>query len=263
MNYDVKKAVVLCAGRGVRLGVLSRYLPKAMLPLGEKPALHYLLEEISIAGIKEVLLIVGHHKNAIEQYFYEYKNEKEFERIQDLEIKFLTQDALNGTGGGVLLAKNFVGKHNFLVAFADDVTKPEDKTCAKLINQFKKVRENVMAVREVEMKNAHKYGIVFSKNIDICKNKKSFSKNIFQVGKIIEKPEKPESNLVNFGRYVFTPQIFDILKGLKPHKNNEIYLTDALSIILKNELYAFKIQNPTFDLGSAQTYIKAFISFNS
>ena len=317
MKNSIKKAVVLSAGKGIRIYPLTKIFPKTMLPIGEKPALHVLLEELVDAGIKEVLIIVGHNATIIKKYFSNIEYDNFFYKLKFLKITYKYQRNLNGTGNAVNLAKQFVGNDNFFVAFADDITNPKDKVCQQLINVFLLTKKNIMATKNVDIEEAYKYGIIKTKNFYLDKyliiknskkvfiNKKNkkynnckinnnykinnikfknffikykyynnlkkyfnndkiqLYKNLFLVKKIIEKPNHPTSTLINFGRYVFTPEIFKKLKNLTNQKNNEKYLTEALERLIKeNKLLAYKFQGKSYDIGSIHGYIETFKEIN-
>lgn len=241
------QAVVLCAGNGARMQPFTNYYPKCLLPVKTRLALEILLEELVQAKIQKIVFVINEQQWIIKQVV------KDFFASCNKKIKcvFIEQKIKNGGGGALMLCEKHLNKKPFLLAFSDDITQCKISACKQMIKTFEKTKKNVMAIRYVAPENAKNYGI-------ITYRKKH--KTIFFLSGIVEKPSVPlKSNFANFGRYVFHPQIFDVLKTIAPEANGEVYLTRALEkLIEKNNLIAKKIVGKTFDVGTPKNYIKTF-----
>ncbi|MGQ9845829.1 MAG: UTP--glucose-1-phosphate uridylyltransferase GalU [Caldisericia bacterium] len=267
----IKKAIIPLAGLGIRLLPITKAIPKEMFPVFEKPAIHYVIEECKLSGIENFLLITGKGKESIENYFdYSYeledklKKEEKYEylkKIQEIyklgKIYYTRQKEPKGLGDAILLAKNFVNNEPFVVALADDIFNYKIPVLKKLIDLFEKYDGIIMAVKKIAEEKIENYGIIKG---EIVKN------NLYKVTDLIEKPRKKEapSNLAIIGRYILKPEIFDVIPNLKPGKNNEIQLTDAIKELLgKIPIFAFEIEDLHFDIGNKVDFILANIYFAS
>lgn len=259
----VKKAIILAAGLGTRFLPISKTFPKEMLPLIDKPILQYLIEEVSLSGIKEIILIISPEKKIIKNYFR--KNKKleyylkvrkkkdfllELKKIEKLpKIHYLFQKKPLGIGDAILVARKKISeKEPFAVLFGDDVIISPYPCLKQLIDVFKKYQATVIAVSAVEKKEIPSYGIVKVKKI---------SSRLYQVLDIVEKPkiEEAPSNLAISGRYILLPFIFKTLKELKSKKlkpSKEIYLTDAIKFLLKENfpIYAYQYKGDWLSCGN-------------
>ncbi|RLI05807.1 glucose-1-phosphate thymidylyltransferase [Candidatus Bathyarchaeota archaeon] len=229
------KSVVLAAGEGVRLRPLTLTKPKQLLPVGNLPLLQHLLNSIKKAGIKEVLIVVGYLGEKIQSYFGDGSR-------LGLKLTYVWQKEVGGTGEALSLTSDYVEK-SFLVVYGDLYVKPSVIT--KVVKAYKKVKENVLAVVEVE--RPENYGVV---SLD----EEGFLKTIQ------EKPEKPVSNLVNAGIYVFTEEIFEKIRQTKKSVRGEIELTDAVQGLVENKskVYTVKLKNKEWlDVGKPWDLLEA------
>lgn len=263
----ITKAVIPAAGLGTRLLPATKSQPKEMLPVVDKPVLHYVVEEAVGSGIEDILIITGRGKRAIVDYFDAYpelenhllKNGKydllkELRRITELaNIYYIRQRNPRGLGDALLYAESFVGDEPFAVLLGDDITISNPPCTKLLIELYEKYNENVIAVEEVKKEEVTKYGIIDPEEIE---------NGVYRVKDIIEKPSADEapSNLATMGRYVLTPKIFHYLKKIGPGHGGEIQLTDALRASLKDhELYAFHFKGRRYDVGDKFGFIRANI----
>lgn len=266
----VRKVVIPAAGFGTRFLPATKAQPKEMLPIVDKPIVQYVVEQAVEAGIEEVILVTGWHKRAIEDHFdrhfeLEARLEKDgklkelegIKRISDLaNFVYVRQKEPLGNGHAVLVAKDVVGDEPFLVMWGDEFFQAEPSAAKQLISAFEKYETPVIAGIRIEKKDLSKYGIA-----DISPVKD----NIFKINRIDEKPDsdKAPSNLATHGSYLFTPDIFEILETIKPGKNGEIWIADAIDeLIAKRDVYACELKNAKYyDCGSKTSYLKAVVDF--
>jgi UTP--glucose-1-phosphate uridylyltransferase len=261
------KVVIPAAGLGTRLLPATKAQPKEMLPVVDKPTIQYVVEEAVASGIKDILIITGRGKRAIEDHFdraveLEYLLEKsgkskELEEIKHISemanIFYIRQKEQLGLGHAVLCAKEHINEEAFSVMLGDDLIINSTPCIRQLIDVYEKTKSSVIAVETVPEDKVNKYGIIKAKPV---------SKNLFEIEDIIEKPEidKAPSNLAAIGRYVLTPQIFDCLEKTGPGVGGEIQLTDGIKRLLEKEkVYAFKFSGQRFDIGSKEDWIKATV----
>jgi UTP--glucose-1-phosphate uridylyltransferase len=258
------KVVIPAAGLGTRLLPATKAQPKEMLPVVDKPAIQYVVEEAVASGIKDILIITGRGKRAIEDHFdraveLEYLLEKkgkskeleEIKRISEMaNIFYIRQKEQLGLGHAVLSAKEHINEDTFAVMLGDDLI-INSKPCLKqLIEVYKKRNCSVLAIQSVPEDMVSKYGIIKGKQIE---------DNLFEIEDIIEKPDPDAapSNMASIGRYILTPQIFECLENTKPGVGGEIQLTDAIKKLLSKEtVYAFKFSGTRYDIGSKEDWIK-------
>jgi UTP--glucose-1-phosphate uridylyltransferase len=265
----VRKAVIPAAGLGTRFLPATKAMPKEMLPVIDKPAIQYVVEEVAAAGIRDVLIITGRGKRAIEDHFdraveLEAALEKKGDRktaqtLKELEnianIMYVRQHEPLGLGHAILCAEKFCSGEPFAVLLGDDIVVESQVPCIKqLMQEYERLGKPVIAVNRVEGRDVSKYGIV-SVEEGVGKAKRILG--------LVEKPapEKAPSNMAVIGRYVFTSEIFDYLRRTKPGLNGEIQLADALCAMLeeKNEVYAYEFSGKRYDLGDKADYVIATI----
>lgn len=263
------KAVIPLAGLGTRLLPITKSQPKEMLPIYDKPAIHYAVVEGKKSGIENFLFITGRGKESIENYFdYSFELEerlkrenkfdylKKIQEIQNLgKIFYIRQKEPKGLGNAIYLAKNFVNDEPFAVILADDIFIYENPPLRKLIKVFEKYYGIILGIKRVDYDEVENYGIIKGKQIE---------NNLYEVLDLIEKPKKDEapSNLAIIGRYILLPQIFNVIPKLKPGKNQEIQLTDAVkSLINEVKVYAYEIEDLHFDIGNKLDFILANLQF--
>jgi len=266
---SVTKAVFPVAGLGTRFLPATKVLPKEMVTLVDRPAIHYVMEEVVACGIRDIILVTGRGKTAIEDYF---DRSPELERL--LEIKGKTE-ALNevrhasemidmcavrqkealGLGHAVLAAKLAVGEQPFAVVLPDDIVDSEVPCLQQLLDVHEKFGGCVIAVERVEQERTQDYGV-----IDAVPE----GGNVFRIRDLVEKPKPSEapSNLAIIGRYILTPEIFTELEGTGADEGGEIQLTNALrSLRKKQPLYAVEFEGKRFDTGNKLGFLQATVEF--
>ena len=264
----ITKCLFPAAGYGTRFLPATKSVPKEMLPILTKPLLQYGVEEALSAGISNMAIVTGRGKRAIEDHFdnaYELEaqlsgtsKEVYLKEINDVIEKstftYVRQKKMLGLGHAILTAKPLIGNEPFAVVLADDLCDCEESSViSQMIKIHNKYQCSVVAIEEVSQNKTNQYGIIEGNLIDN-------SSNIFQVTNMVEKPEKNNapSNLAIIGRYILTPDIFDILDNIKPDKNEEIQITDALLVqAKKGRVIACKFKGKRFDCGSVKDYIDA------
>ena len=266
----VRKAVIPVAGYGTRFLPYTKAVPKAMLPILNKPAIQVISEEVVKSGITDILFVVGYRSEVLEAHFAKSNRLDEvllagkkfalYDAIKYPEtmarISFVEQKALNGTAKAVEIAEHFVNNEPFAILFGDDVMYNDGApVIGQLVESFEKTGKSVVGCKEVPLEDVPKYASV---------EYGEQNGNLYKVSGIIEKPpiEKVKSRISPLGRYVVTPKIFDIIKMLTPTVNNEYQLTDALDKLAKTEgLNALIFDGKRYDMGSRLGYLKANIEF--
>ena len=260
------KAVIMAAGYGIRFLPFTKAVSKTMLPIIDKPTIQLIVEEALESGIDEILIIVGANKDAIIKHFSydenltkKIQNNKEFLEILNKtnlpNIKFVEQKVLNGTGGAIMLAKDFVRNDPFVLMFADDLFVGNNKPVAKqLIEVFNKTGKSIMGCMNVSKEAITKY----------CSVEYSSKENrVYTVTKITEKPklEDVKSTLSCLGRYVLKPNIFDACEKLT-EKNGEKIITDAYDLLSREgDVLAYDIDGVRYDIGNKLGYLTALFDF--
>lgn len=269
MEQSIRKAVIPAAGLGIRFLPATKSQPKEMLPIVDKPIIHFVVEELVKSGIDDIVIITGRGKRAIEDYFDfspelegHLKNSEKLDLIKSVEeilnkasIHYIRQREPKGLGDAVLCAEKHIGNEPFVVALGDDIIISQEPFTKQLISIFNKERSPIIGVEEVPSESIPFYGIVDGDKI---------SDNLFKIKDLIEKPQIHEapSNMGIIGRYILTPEIFECLKQTAPDHTNEIQLTDALKILLKKQsIYACKLDGRRYDVGNKAGYLKAIIEF--
>ncbi|PWI58964.1 UTP--glucose-1-phosphate uridylyltransferase GalU [Sulfoacidibacillus thermotolerans] len=263
----VRKAVIPAAGLGTRFLPATKAQPKEMLPLVDKPAIQYIVEEAVAAGIEDVLIVTGRSKRAIEDHFdrslelemhlAEHEKRSTLEVVQHISrlanIHYIRQPELRGLGHAVYMARSFVGSEPFAVLLGDDIIYSQKPALSQLLEIYGRCEQTVVGVKPVPRENVSSYGIIAGVSADGIE---------YTVTDLIEKPfvHEAPSNLAIVGRYVITPDIFSIIETTPPGKQGEVQLTDALrGQMLKSGLHACKIDGLRFDIGDKLGYIKATI----
>ena len=264
----IKKCLFPAAGYGTRFLPATKAVPKEMLPILTKPLLQYGVEEALSAGITNIAIVTGRGKRAIEDHFdnaYELEAQlansskehylKEIsEVIKSSTITYVRQKEMLGLGHAILTGEPLIGNEPFAVLLADDLCDcDDDDVISQMINIYNQYQCSVVAIEEIPMDQTSKYGIIAG---DPIKN----SNNTYFVTDMIEKPSEKNapSNMAIIGRYILTPDIFNILKNMKPNMNGEIQITDALKIQAKQaKVIAYKFKGRRFDCGSVEGYLKA------
>lgn len=267
----IRKAVIPAAGFGTRFLPETKAMPKEMLPIVDKPTIQYIVEEIRSSGIDQILIISGHAKRAIEDHFdsspeleqHLYESGKvnllkEIRKISDIKIHYVRQKYMRGLGDAILCAKDFIDGEPFGVILGDDIVYTGDKEPAlrQLMDQYDKTGGTVIGCQTVQPEQVSSYGIIDGLATD--------DPNLLKVRDMVEKPrvEEAPSRFAALGRYVITPDVFEILEQTQPGKGGEIQLTDALRVMAHNEaVYAYNFQGQRYDTGDKLGYLKATVEF--
>ena len=264
----IKKCLFPAAGYGVRFLPATKAVPKEMLPILTKPLLQYGVEEALSAGITNMAIVTGRGKRAIEDHFdnaFELEMQlsgtskesylKEIkEIIKNSTFTYVRQKKMLGLGHAILTGEPLIGDEPFAVILADDLCDCDERgVISQLIEIFNQHKCSVVAIKEVPMDQTSKYGIVAGNLVDEMED-------TYHVTDMIEKPEPKDapSNMAIIGRYILTPDIFDILRNTKPNKDGEIQITDALLTQAKQgKVIAYKFKGRRFDCGGIEGYIQA------
>ena len=266
------KAVIPAAGLGTRFLPATKAMPKEMLPVVDKPAIQYVVEEAVAAGIDDVLIILGRNKNNISNHFDSVPElESNLSSKGDLDklarvqapteladIHFVRQGEPKGLGHAVLRARHHVGDSVFAVLLGDDLIDERDPLLPKMIAQNEATGLTVIALMEVDPDHIHLYGVASVIETD--------DPDVVRVTGLVEKPTKDDapSHYAVIGRYVLTPQVFDILELTKPGKGGEIQLTDALQeLAVTDGVLGGVFRGRRYDTGDRTDYIKAIVQLAS
>ncbi|MDO5745695.1 MAG: UTP--glucose-1-phosphate uridylyltransferase GalU [Micrococcaceae bacterium] len=275
-NRRVIKAVIPAAGLGTRFLPATKAMPKEMLPVLDQPAIQYVVAEASKAGLKDVLMITGRSKRALEDHFdrvpfmeatLEAKGDTEkLRRVQEAtdlgEIHYIRQKDPKGLGHAVLCAKQHVGDEAFAVLLGDDLIDERDELLSTMIDVQEKTGGSVIALMEVDPSQISAYGCADVTAVE--------GEDYVRVNGLVEKPaiEDAPSNLAVIGRYVLHPRVFDVLEETKPGRGNEIQLTDALETLAAADgegsgVHAVVFRGRRYDTGDKLSYLQAVISLAS
>ena len=262
----IKKCLFPAAGYGTRFLPATKSMPKEMMPVVNKPLIEYGVDEAIHAGMTDMCIVTGRGKHSIMDHFdtnYELEHQingtakeallEDIRGVMDsASFTYIRQREMKGLGHAILTGKALVGDNPFAVVLADDLCVNEHKgvlaQMAELYNQF---RCTIVAVQEVPETETHKYGVISGEMI---------KDNIFRVDDMVEKPEPgtAPSNMAIIGRYIMTPDIFDLIEQTEPGKGGEIQITDALLKQAKTGcVLAYKFEGKRFDCGSVEGYIEA------
>ena len=272
MTFHITKAVIPAAGLGTRFLPATKAMPKEMLPVVDKPAIQYVVEEAVAAGLTDVLMITGRGKNALENHFDsvgeleatllkkgDIDRLKKVNYATDLaEVHYVRQGDPKGLGHAVLRARMHVGNEPFAVLLGDDIIDARDVLLARMIEEAGKRNATVVALLEVDPSVVHMYGVATVEATD--------DDDVVKVTGLVEKPKREDapSNYAIIGRYVLQPQVFDVLEHTPPGKGGEIQLTDALQTLAANEnlgggVYGVVFRGRRYDTGDRLDYIKAIV----
>ena len=271
---SVDFAIVPVAGHGTRLLPATKSQPKEMLPVGRKPVVQYVVEELVLSGARRFLFVTGQNKSSIENHFdwdnelinrlrqtgkEELLEELAFER-ESVEYCYTRQRRQLGLGHAVLCARPFVAEQSFIVALGDSIIgiNAQSDIVRRMTTEFEAQNADaVIAFEEVPRDDVSRYGIAQPKA----------DGDVFELSDIIEKPgaEEAPSNLAVAARYVFRSHIFDLLEQTKPGKGNEIQLTDAIRQLIRDggKVLGVRLGGPErrFDIGNFESYFRAFVEF--
>ncbi|MBW1605956.1 UTP--glucose-1-phosphate uridylyltransferase GalU [Lactobacillus sp. Sy-1] len=265
----IRKAIIPAAGLGTRFLPETKAVPKEMLPVVDTPTIQLIVEEAMASGITDILIIIGRNKRNIEDHFdsnpelesnlikkHKDKMLKAVQETNGLNIYFIRQNHPDGLGDAVSTAKSFVGDEPFVIMLGDDIAKADEPLTKQLINCYEETGESTLAVMRVPHEDTAKYGVIAPT--------KEIKPGLYDVDSFVEKPDPKDapSDLAIIGRYLLTPNIFDILEDTKPGKGGEIQLTDAIDTLNKShKVYAHELVGSRYDTGNKFGWLKTNIEY--
>ncbi|OGW36500.1 MAG: UTP--glucose-1-phosphate uridylyltransferase [Nitrospirae bacterium RBG_13_39_12] len=269
MGKEIKKAILPAGGLGTRFLPATKASPKEMLPIVDKPMIQYAVEEARACGIEEFIIITGKYKRAIEDHFdsaFELEESlkktgkkrllEEISRLNHINFAYIRQKAAIGLGHAIHCAKPFVKDEPFAVLLSDDIIDPDTLLLHEMINLYNEFNSPILALQQVPVSDINRYGVIEGK-----KERES----VYRIKSLVEKPKAADapSDMAIIGRYILTPDIFEILEGIGPGKNAEIQLTDALQGLLKKRpIYGYLFKGKRYDAGDKVGYLKATIDLS-
>jgi UTP--glucose-1-phosphate uridylyltransferase len=264
------KVVIPAAGLGIRFLPATKAQPKEMLPVVDKPAIQYVVEEAVASGMTDIIIITGRGKRAIEDHFdksYELEHKlreagnsealAEVQRIASMaDLFYIRQKEQLGLGHAILMAKKHVGNEPFAVMLGDDIVVGEKPCIGQLVDSFEDLGSSVVGVEQLPKSKLHRYGVIKGKRL---------RDDIYKVEDLVEKPVAGEapSDMAIIGRYVFKPEIFRALEKIGVGKGGEYQLTDAMRLLCRKDgLYGLRFKGRRFDIGSKADYVRATIALS-
>ncbi|HMM19569.1 MAG TPA: UTP--glucose-1-phosphate uridylyltransferase GalU [Selenomonadales bacterium] len=264
----IRKAVIPAAGLGTRFLPATKAQPKEMLPIVDKPAIQYIIEEAVQSGIEDILIVTGRNKRAIEDHFdraveleMTLKNQGKYdllglvEELSNVTIHYVRQKEPRGLGHAILCARHFVGQEPFAVLLGDDIIDAAVPGLKQLMDVYEDCPGTILGVQQVAQRQVSSYGIV--KPVAV-------KDNLWRAADLVEKPavEDAPSRLAALGRYIIEPEIFEILANTPPGRGGEIQLTDALrALAAERPVYAFQFEGRRYDVGDKQGYLEATVEY--
>ena len=264
----INKAVLPAAGFGTRFLPATKAIPKEMLPLVDKPLIQYVVEEAHASGLKELIIVTGMGKTAIEDHFdtsfeleilLKERGKKELlrmiEEISNLvNVAYTRQKKPLGLGHAINITRNLINNEPFAVLLGDDIIDAKVPAMKQMTEVYRRYGSSVLAVQKVPRSQAHLYGVIKGKKV---------APGVHRVIDLVEKPKtEPPSNLAIIGRYILTPGIFNALDKTRPGKGGEIQLTDAIKILLETEeVYAYEFEGTRYDAGDKLGFLQATVSY--
>ena len=267
----VRKAVIPAAGLGTRFLPATKAMPKEMLPIVDKPTIQFIVEEAKKSGIEDILIVTGKNKRSIEDHFdanpeleqdlqekHKDKLLKLTQSITDLGVNlyYTRQPHPAGLGDAIYRAKSFVGDEPFVVMLGDDLMNDQEPLTKQLIDRYNKTHASTIAVMRVPHEEVSKYGVIDPSG--------EIESGLYNVQSFVEKPDvdKAPSDLAIIGRYLLTPEIFDILATQKPGRGGEIQLTDAIDTMNKTQrVFAHEFKGERHDVGNKEGYLETAIEY--
>ena len=262
----IKKCLFPAAGYGTRFLPATKSMPKEMLPVVDKPLIQYGVEEAMEAGMNQIGIVTGRGKRALADHFdvsYELEHQisgsSKENMLADIRtildectFSYTRQSEMKGLGHAILTGETLIGREPFGVILADDLCVGEgDGVLAQMARIYAKYRCSVVAIEEVPPEEVHKYGVIEGSELE---------EGVYVISKMVEKPEPEEapSNLAIIGRYILTPDIFDVIRNTPPGRNGEIQITDALQTQAEdNMVLAYRFKGRRFDCGSVGGFVEA------
>lgn len=269
MGAKIRKGVIPAAGLGTRFLPATKSVPKELLPIVDKPAIQYIVEEAVASGIEQVILITARGKGSLEDHFKvsveleealrKQKKDELLRMVREIsemvQIVAIRQKEPKGLGHAVLCAREAVGEEPFAVLLGDDIVDAEPPCLAQMLEVSRQKGGGVIALQRVPKTETHLYGIIRGEQVD---------ERIYRIEEMVEKPKPDQapSNLAVIGRYVLPPEIFPILENIPPGKGGEIQLTDALQELAhRMPLYGYEFMGDRYDAGDKLGYLQANIAF--
>lgn len=267
----VRKAIIPAAGLGTRFLPATKAMPKEMLPIVDKPTIQFIVEEAKKSGIEDILIVTGKSKRPIEDHFDSNPElEQDLEETGKIKLLKLTQEITNlgvnlyytrqphpkGLGDAILRARSFVGNEPFAVMLGDDLMTDKEPLTKQLIDRYDETHASTIAVMKVPHEEVSKYGVIEPES--------EIVPGLINVKSFVEKPaiEDAPSDYAIIGRYVLTPEIFEILANLKPGAGNEIQLTDAIDKMNKTQrVFAHVFKGDRHDVGNKEGYLETSIQY--
>ena len=263
----ITKAIFPVAGLGTRFLPATKAIPKEMLPIIDRPLIEYAVEEAVMAGITEIIFITSHTKRAIEDHFdqnfeleakliksgkHEYLEKINRKIFENVKFTYVRQKSQKGLGDAILQAKHLIQDEAFAVLLADDLILNDPSCTAQLMSVYAQKNCSIVGLNTVPDKDTHKYGVISSDDV-------GHPEQTFTINDIVEKPtENAPSNLAVVGRYILSATIFNYLENLAPSVGGEVQLTDAIKLMLKDELVIGHLyEGLKFDCGSRHGYAQA------
>jgi UTP--glucose-1-phosphate uridylyltransferase len=268
----IRKAVFPAAGLGTRFLPATKAQPKEMLALVDKPLIQYVVEEAVESGVKNIIIITGRGKNAIEDHFdVSYELEQvlsargkkdvlaEMRQISNMvNVTYVRQKEALGLGHAVLMSREAVGAEPFAVMLGDDIIDSPVPCLGRMVSLFEKLQASIIATCEVPKSQISSYGVIRGTPVE------GFDGRVYRVQDVVEKPSADEapSNMAIIGRYILTPQIFNILENTDRGAGGEIQLTDGIRRLLEQQpVYAYMIEGSRHDAGDKLGFLKATVEF--
>ena len=266
----IRKAVIPAAGFGTRFLPATKATPKEMLPIVDKPTIQYIVEEAVASGIEDILIISGHAKRAIEDHFdsaptleAELKAKGKTELLKlvqetsEINVHYIRQKHMRGLGDAILCARAFIDNEPFAVLLGDDIVyNPEVPALKQLMDMYTQTGATILGCQQVPKEKVSSYGIVAGES--------TINEQLMKVNDMIEKPsiEEAPSQMAVLGRYIITPDVFEVLQNTQPGKGGEVQLTDALKVMAKREnVYAYNFIGKRYDVGDKLGFLKATVEF--
>lgn len=271
MKKKIRKAVIPAAGLGTRFLPATKAIPKEMLPIIDVPTIQYIIKEAVESGIEEILVITNSNKHCMENHFdrsYELEERlKESNKLDEYQIiydvanmanmYYVRQKEPKGLGHAILCAKSFIGDEPFAVLLGDDIVmnKGGEPAIKQLINAYDQVGATIIGVQEVPHEKVYRYGVI--------EPTRKITGRRIKLSDLVEKPpvDQAPSDKAIVGRYILTPEIFEVLETQEPGKNGEIQLTDAIrNIMVSQSIYAYEFEGCWYDVGDKLGFLKATIT---
>ncbi len=270
-NGGIKKAIIPIAGLGTRFLPLSKVVPKELWPLVDKPMIQYLIEELKVSGVRQIIFVLNPATKDVLNYF---KKSPQLEKIlkerkkdhllvelqkleeicRDISFSYVIQRKPLGDGHAVLQAKNLIGEESFFVLYPEDIVESKVPSLLQLLRIFKTAQKPVIALSRVSKERLPSYGVV---------NGEKIAARLYKIKKIIEKPsiEEAPSDLAIVGKRIFTPEVFNYLQKAKPQKRGEIGLTEVLADMIKDGkiIYGYEIEGKWLECGDKISWLKSHL----